>query len=258
MASADGSHVHCVPFETGGGQLCPCGIVTATPQTFTVTSRPNPTNPVQEFPVADGCAPQTSPYPPSLGLAHNLRSFTHWFLSSTSVSRLPDPPHSVVLDRPGFVGAASHPSRRLPSQAAPSYNGLRCDVADPKSFHLRYGTQRLVAHRGLCVDGDLHCWTPIRCLVDVALFYILVGILATFSRVVLDFIRVCYVGAVFAFHDVFYQAPHHRCGVAAPTLSLLLSGVISTARIGRNDVAHPPCPGFSSYFLSTRTTANRR
>ena len=156
MASADGSHVHCVPFETGGGQLCPCGIVTATPQAFTVTSRPNPTYPVGEFPVTDGCAPQTSPYPPSLGPAHDLRSFTHWFLSSTSVSRLPDPPHSVVLDRPGFVGAAFHLSWRLPGQAAPSYNGLRCDVTDPESFHLRYGTQRLVAHRGLGVNGDSH------------------------------------------------------------------------------------------------------
>ena len=123
-----------------------------------MTSRPNPNKSAQEFPVDDGCAPPTSPYPPSFGLAHNLRSFTHWFLSSTFVSRLPDPTHSVVLDRPGFVGAAFHPSRRLPGRAAPSYNGLCCDIADPKSFHLRYGTQRLVAHGGLGVDGDGHCF----------------------------------------------------------------------------------------------------
>ena len=119
-----------------------------------MTSRPNPNKSAQKFPVDDGCAPPTSPYPPSFGLAHNLRSFTHWFLSSTFVSRLPDPTHSVVLDRPGFVGAAFHPSRRLPGRAAPSYNGLCCDITDPKSFHLRHGTQRLVAHGGLGVDGD--------------------------------------------------------------------------------------------------------
>lgn len=36
----DGSHVHHQPIDEGGGQLYPCGFATATPQAFTVTSRP--------------------------------------------------------------------------------------------------------------------------------------------------------------------------------------------------------------------------
>jgi hypothetical protein len=36
----DGSHVHHEPLVEGGAQLCPCGLATATPQTFTVASRP--------------------------------------------------------------------------------------------------------------------------------------------------------------------------------------------------------------------------
>ncbi len=34
----NGSHVHSEPFSGLGAQLCPCGLATATPQTFTVAS----------------------------------------------------------------------------------------------------------------------------------------------------------------------------------------------------------------------------
>src|SRR6266545_1286906 len=39
----DGSRVHCDSLDEGGVQLCPCGIATATPQHFTVASRPTST-----------------------------------------------------------------------------------------------------------------------------------------------------------------------------------------------------------------------
>lgn len=124
QAKRDGSHVHCCPFETGGRQLCPCGIVTATPQTFTVTSPPRPTNRRESSPpeMRGGCAPQSSPDPPSFELAQPLRGFTHWFLASAFVSRLPDPHRSAVLVRPGFVRAAFRPYRRLPGRTALSYS----------------------------------------------------------------------------------------------------------------------------------------
>ena len=34
---ADGSHVHCCSVDGRGARLCPCGLVVATPQTFTTT-----------------------------------------------------------------------------------------------------------------------------------------------------------------------------------------------------------------------------
>jgi hypothetical protein len=38
------------PFDKGGVQLCPCGIATATPQTFTVASGPATWNRSQSSP----------------------------------------------------------------------------------------------------------------------------------------------------------------------------------------------------------------
>jgi hypothetical protein len=37
---------------------------------------------------------------------------------------LPDPPHPIVLARPGVVGAAYRPHRHLPDQTAPSFTVL--------------------------------------------------------------------------------------------------------------------------------------
>lgn len=72
----DGSHVHCYPFRTGGGQLCPCGIVTATPQTFTVTSRRIPRHTgegvLRHHLLVAGTHRNPAPYLPNLELAHVL------------------------------------------------------------------------------------------------------------------------------------------------------------------------------------------
>src|SRR5712692_6960584 len=47
---AGGSHVHCHPINGLGTRLYPCGIATATPQTFTVASRPRRNRPSLKFP----------------------------------------------------------------------------------------------------------------------------------------------------------------------------------------------------------------
>src|SRR5450759_3999862 len=56
------------PFDGVGAQLCPCNIATATPQAFTVASRPAPsTGPrVPRTALPRGCALLTSPDPPGL------------------------------------------------------------------------------------------------------------------------------------------------------------------------------------------------
>src|ERR1019366_2095757 len=46
----DGSHVHCHPINGLGTRLYPCGLATATPQTFTVASRPRRNRPSLKFP----------------------------------------------------------------------------------------------------------------------------------------------------------------------------------------------------------------
>src|SRR6266849_1822869 len=70
---AGGSHVHCHPINGLGTRLYPCGIATATPQTFTVASRPRRNRPSLKFPCPwqqAGYAPRTSPNPPGLELAY--------------------------------------------------------------------------------------------------------------------------------------------------------------------------------------------
>ncbi len=49
-AGRDSSRVHCDSLDEGGAQLCPCGIATATPQTFTVASRQTSTCPSRSSP----------------------------------------------------------------------------------------------------------------------------------------------------------------------------------------------------------------
>lgn len=56
--------------------------------------------------------------------ARRLRSFTHWFLSYTFSSRLPDPPCLAVPERPGVVRTAFHRSRHLPGPAVLSFTAL--------------------------------------------------------------------------------------------------------------------------------------
>lgn len=64
-----------------------------------------------------------SPDPPDSSWCA-LRRRQRRFLSYSSPSRSPDPPHLAVLERPGFVRGCSHPPRHLPDQAAPSFTAL--------------------------------------------------------------------------------------------------------------------------------------
>jgi hypothetical protein len=83
--------------------------------------------PAQKFPARHEERVRAAIQPVSTGfeLADHLeRLYERWFLSYTFSTRLPGPHHPVVLARPGVVGAASHPHRRLPDQAAPSFTVL--------------------------------------------------------------------------------------------------------------------------------------
>jgi hypothetical protein len=64
----------------------------------------------------------TQPTSARLELVASLRGVQRRFLTYTVPSRLPDPGRLAVPTRPVVVGAACHPPRRLPGQAAPSFN----------------------------------------------------------------------------------------------------------------------------------------
>jgi len=144
---ADGSHVHCIPVDEVGTRLCPCGIVTATPQTFTVTSRPQPVTPGRKFPPPRTAAVRTAHQPTSTGLelVRTQEALQRRFLTYAFSSRSPGPIHPAVLNRPDFVAAAptlpADPRIRLPP-ASPD----RCDGQATKASHLHPELQRLVAH----------------------------------------------------------------------------------------------------------------
>jgi hypothetical protein len=117
----DGSRVHCDSLDEGGARLGPCGLTTATPQHFTVVSRP-----VAE---ADPGVPNTKrnglrrtalgPYPPGWRRSRFERRKRR-FLAYSFPSRSPDPHHLAVLAHSDIVGAACHRHRHRPDQAAPS------------------------------------------------------------------------------------------------------------------------------------------
>lgn len=121
----DGSRVHCDSLDEGGARLGPCGITTATPQNFTVVSRPGAeAQPRSSQPGVSGrvrTAP--GPYPPGLS-RYTLERRKRRFLAYSFPSRSPGPHHLAVLARPGFVRAACHPPRRHPGQAALSSTPL--------------------------------------------------------------------------------------------------------------------------------------
>src|SRR4029077_93728 len=56
--------------------------------------------------------------------ARRLRGVEHWFLAYTLSSGEPGPHRLAVPARPVVVGAASHPPRRPPDQAAPRFTRL--------------------------------------------------------------------------------------------------------------------------------------
>jgi hypothetical protein len=119
----DGSRVHCDSLDEGGARLCPCGLTTATPQHFTVVSRPvvkaspGVPNPNRLGRTALG------PHPPGSSRSRFERR-KHRFLAYSFPSCSPDPHHLAVLARSDFVGAACHPLRHHSDRAAPSFTVL--------------------------------------------------------------------------------------------------------------------------------------
>ena len=145
------------PFDGIGAQLCPCSIATATPQTFTVASRPATSHRPRSSPhdeTSSGCALLPSPDP----------SGSSWWLVLRGVQPLV--PHvrlSVSLAEPGPSDSAD-PSRRcqgcfppsplVPGIRLPPASPARCDGPEAVSFHHRTVRERLVALRLFDPEGQ--------------------------------------------------------------------------------------------------------
>jgi hypothetical protein len=82
----DASHVHRTPVDGVGGQLCPCGIATSTPQTFLVASLPA-TSPGPGVAHQRWACTAIRPISARLEPVNLLRGFKRWFLTSTFPSR---------------------------------------------------------------------------------------------------------------------------------------------------------------------------
>src|SRR5215217_7467612 len=82
----DASHVHRAPVDGVGGQLCPCGIATSTPQTFLVASLPA-TSPGPRVAHQRWACTALRPISARFEPVYLLRGFTRWFLTSTFPSR---------------------------------------------------------------------------------------------------------------------------------------------------------------------------
>jgi len=95
------------------------------------------TSPAQEFSLRDEGARRTAPGPDPPGSSRSVIKgrMTPVPLVLLSVM-LPDPHHLAVLARPGPVGAACHPPRHLPVQAAPSFLTPTASGAKAKVSHL--------------------------------------------------------------------------------------------------------------------------
>src|SRR5262249_45046951 len=114
---------HCCPVDGLGTRLCPCGIATTTPQTFTVASGPRLWRPSPEFPARDrrtGARREPARIR-RVRAGGTLRGVTQ----PVPVVYLP-----VSLTAPGPSGSpgptrlcrgCSHPPRRPPAQAASSF-----------------------------------------------------------------------------------------------------------------------------------------
>ena len=117
-----GSRVHCDSLGEGGARLYPCGIATATPQTFTVAS--GPAIPARKFP-ADARRVRTAPgpYPPDLSRCQVKGRKTpvpRVLLSATLAG--PAPSGSTGTSR--LCQGCSRPPRHHPDQAALSFTVL--------------------------------------------------------------------------------------------------------------------------------------
>jgi len=94
-------------------------------------------SPAQEFLLRDEGARRTAPGPDPPGSSRSVIKgrMTPVPLVLLSVM-LPDPHHLAVLARPSPVGAACHPPRHLPVQAAPSFLTPTASGAKAKVSHL--------------------------------------------------------------------------------------------------------------------------
>ena len=117
---ADGSHVHCHPINGLGTRLCPCGIATATPQTFTVASRPRRNRPSLKFPARHEGRVRAANQPESTGFRAGIRSrgvtqpISHVYLPVSLTAPAPSgSPGTTQLCR-----GCSRPPRRPADQAA--------------------------------------------------------------------------------------------------------------------------------------------
>lgn len=120
----EGSHVHCVTVGRGGIQLFSDSIAASTPQTFLAASRTGINNrPGSRLPIRGVSVHCDPAHIHQIGAGSTITEGQPLVHSRyTFLPRSPDPTHLVVLDRPGFVRAASHPPQRLLAQAALNFN----------------------------------------------------------------------------------------------------------------------------------------
>jgi hypothetical protein len=119
-----GSHVHCVPIDGGGAQLCSGSLSVSTPQTFLTVShddiRPHRGSRLAINPLGACCCPAHIRQIGAGSTLTEVQPLVHSRYTYPSCS--PNPDRLAVPARPGFVRAAFHPPRRLPDQAALSFN----------------------------------------------------------------------------------------------------------------------------------------
>ena len=119
-----GSHVHRVAVDGGGAQLCSDSLAAGTPQAFPAASEAGindrPRSRLTVNPLSARCTPAHIHQVGAGSTITEVQPLVH--SRYTFPSRSPDPNHMVVLARPGFVRAASHPHQRLLAQAALNFN----------------------------------------------------------------------------------------------------------------------------------------
>jgi hypothetical protein len=148
-ASRDGSRVHCDSLGEGGAQLCPCGIATATPQPFTMASRQTSISPPGSSPSrneGNGCAPLPALIR-QVGAGKPLRDVMTLVPRVLLSATLAGPAPSGSTDTSRLCRGCSHPPRRFPGQAAPSFAALLRQGQRWKVSHLHSNRQRLTAHK---------------------------------------------------------------------------------------------------------------
>ena len=122
----NGSHVHHVPVDRIGAQLCPCSLANGYAAGIH-RGLPTDVNGRLRSRLARAySSTRTAARPASTRLepVPRLRGFNRWFNRYACLSRLPDPHHLAVLTRPVVVRAASRPPQHLLGQAALSFTGL--------------------------------------------------------------------------------------------------------------------------------------